>query len=73
MRAWGEVIAAGADGTRGKSPGTQSFAESELALAALASLCAGEREAVEVLRRLSRAGGRHRDGPRAAVVACRTA
>jgi hypothetical protein len=31
-----------------------SFAESQLALAALASLCAGERDAVEVLRRLLR-------------------
>ena len=31
-----------------------SLAESQLALAALASLCAGEREAVEVLRRLLR-------------------
>jgi hypothetical protein len=47
-------MAAGADGTRGKSPGTQSFAESQLALAALASLCAGERDAIKVLRRLLR-------------------
>jgi hypothetical protein len=31
-----------------------SLAESQLALAALASLCAGERDAVEVLRRLLR-------------------
>jgi hypothetical protein len=31
-----------------------SLAESQLALAALASLCAGEREAIEVLRRLLR-------------------
>ena len=31
-----------------------TLAESQLALAALASLCAGEREAVEVLRRLLR-------------------
>jgi hypothetical protein len=31
-----------------------SLAESQLALAALAGLCAGEREAVEVLRRLLR-------------------
>jgi hypothetical protein len=31
-----------------------SLAESQLALAALASLCAGEREAVQVLRRLLR-------------------
>jgi hypothetical protein len=31
-----------------------SLAESQLALAALASLCAGERDAVEILRRLSR-------------------
>ena len=31
-----------------------SLAESQLALAALASLCGGEREAVEVLRRLLR-------------------
>jgi hypothetical protein len=31
-----------------------SLAESQLALAALASLCAGEREAVEILRRLLR-------------------
>jgi hypothetical protein len=32
-----------------------SLAESQLALAALASLCAGERDAVQVLRRLLRA------------------
>jgi NADPH-dependent ferric siderophore reductase len=31
-----------------------SLAESQLALAALASFCAGEREAVEMLRRLLR-------------------
>jgi hypothetical protein len=31
-----------------------TLAESQLALAALASLCAGEREAVEILRRLLR-------------------
>jgi hypothetical protein len=31
-----------------------SLAESQLALAALAGLCAGEREAVDVLRRLIR-------------------
>ena len=31
-----------------------TLAESQLALAALASLCAGEREAIEVLRRLVR-------------------
>src|SRR5437763_12586024 len=31
-----------------------SLAESQLALAALASLCAGERDAIEVLRRLLR-------------------
>jgi hypothetical protein len=31
-----------------------SLAESQLALAALASLCAGERDAVQVLRRLLR-------------------
>jgi hypothetical protein len=31
-----------------------ALAESQLALAALASLCAGEREAVEILRRLLR-------------------
>ena len=31
-----------------------SLAESQLVLAALASLCAGERDAVEVLRRLLR-------------------
>jgi hypothetical protein len=31
-----------------------SLTESQLALAALASLCAGEREAVEILRRLVR-------------------
>lgn len=31
-----------------------SLTESQLALAALASLCAGEREAAEVLRRLAR-------------------
>jgi hypothetical protein len=31
-----------------------TLAESRLALAALASLCAGEREAVEILRRLLR-------------------
>jgi hypothetical protein len=31
-----------------------SLAESQLALAALASLCAGERESVEILRRLLR-------------------
>jgi hypothetical protein len=31
-----------------------SLAESQLALAALASLCAGERDAIEILRRLLR-------------------
>lgn len=31
-----------------------TFAEAQLALAALASLCAGERDAIEVLRRLMR-------------------
>lgn len=31
-----------------------TLAESQLALAALASLCAGERESVEILRRLLR-------------------
>ena len=31
-----------------------TLAESQLALAALASLCAGEREAVKILRRLLR-------------------
>lgn len=31
-----------------------TLAESQLALAALASLCAGERDAVEILRRLVR-------------------
>lgn len=31
-----------------------SLAESQLALASLASLCAGEREAIEILRRLLR-------------------
>jgi hypothetical protein len=31
-----------------------TLAESQLALAALASLCAGEREAVELLRKLLR-------------------
>jgi len=31
-----------------------SLAESQLALAALASLCAGEREAIEIVRRLLR-------------------
>ena len=31
-----------------------SLAESQLALAALASLCAGERDSVQVLRRLLR-------------------
>jgi hypothetical protein len=31
-----------------------TLAESQLALAALASLCAGERDAVEILRRLLR-------------------
>jgi hypothetical protein len=35
-----------------------SLAESQLALAALASLCAGERDAIEVLRRLLRRLGR---------------
>ena len=34
-----------------------SLAESQLALAALASLCAGERDAIEVLRRLLRRVG----------------
>ncbi len=33
-----------------------SLAESQLALAALASLCAGERDAIEMLRRLLRRG-----------------
>jgi hypothetical protein len=33
---------------------TLTLAESQLALAALASLCAGEREAVEILQRLVR-------------------
>ena len=32
----------------------QAFAESQLALAALAPLCAGERDAVKILRRLVR-------------------
>jgi hypothetical protein len=36
-----------------------SLAESQLALAALASLCAGEREAIEILRRLLRRVGPH--------------
>src|SRR5215469_2627915 len=36
-----------------------SLAESQLALAALASLCAGEQEAVEVLERLLLGCGRH--------------
>jgi hypothetical protein len=34
-----------------------SLAESQLALAALASLCAGERDAIDVLRRLLRRSG----------------
>ena len=33
---------------------THTLAESQLALAALASLCAGERQSVEILRRLLR-------------------
>ena len=40
--------------TRSGEPPANPLAESQLALAALASLCAGERDAIEVLRRLLR-------------------